>query len=276
MLAKDNDLCHYYAQESLFGIYMRTTQREPPNKLWIYVTTLVLLIGVLVYLLLTRGGSQNAPITQASLTKGGEDSSYPIIPGQITTRLVEKGGKGGDGNKTRDQAPTNLPDQQPESQSRQGNSSQSSTNNAAPSGPYAPIGCAVNPQISCVIKKDDLLYSLLGQSPDSELLVNGIKIKPNRIEYQTSLNTYNDEQMRDGQGKILSSTKKEYDQNTKTLTLLIGANPEYFRDLKPTEQRLLYISQTVRSFMAMFSESPDNFVKMGRVVNELGSWQPTP
>jgi hypothetical protein len=82
--------------------------------------------------------------------------------------------------------------------------------------------------------------------------------------------------MKDGQGKVLSSTKKEYDVSTKTLTITVGVNADYYNNLKLTEQRLLYLSQTVRSFMAMFGETPDNFVKVERVVGNLGSWQPTP
>jgi hypothetical protein len=120
------------------------------------------------------------------------------------------------------------------------------------------------------------LYEALGQRPESGLLVNGEKVRPATILYRTSLYSYNDEQMKDGQGKVLSSTKKEYDVSTKTLTITVGVNADYYNNLKLTEQRLLYLSQTVRSFMAMFGETPDNFVKVERVVGNLGSWQPTP
>lgn len=234
---------------------------------------MVVLLGVLLYLIFTQAGTPIISPTPNPLTGGGTDDTNLATHGSPTIAAAPTDvSRNSGGNNPSDQAPTSPSSQQ----SGQGSSDNSSSNTTTPRGSYAPLGCSTNLQKACTIKKDDLLYGALGQSPDSELLVNGVKVKPDKIVYQTSSDTYNDEQMKDGQGKVLSSTKKEYDASSKTLTITVGVNADYYNNLKPTEQRLLYLSQTVRSFMAMFGETPDNFVKVERVVGNLGSWQPTP
>lgn len=250
---------------------MRNTKKETPNRLWIYVSVMAVLLGVLAYLIFTQGGSpaiQPQPNPSTGEGVGGSDSTTPGTVNTTPSNRSEKGGV----NKEPDQSLTDSPDRQ----SGQGSSDNNSQNTATARGSYAPLGCSAETQKACTIKNDDLLYEALGQRPESGLLVNGEKVRPATILYRTSLYSYNDEQMKDGQGKILSSTKKEYDASSKTLTITVGVNADYYNNLKQTEQRLLYLSQTVRSFMAMFGETPDNFVKVERVVGNLGSWQPTP
>lgn len=138
------------------------------------------------------------------------------------------------------------------------------------------LGCSTETNQICTIKKDDQIYLVLGQNPDTELLLNGVKIKPKTITYQLTPATYNDEQMKDGAGKVLTSSLKEYDPASGILQLLIGANPDYYKSLTYSQKKLLYVSQTVRTFMAMFGETPENYVKVEQVVNSLGSWQPSP
>ncbi len=138
------------------------------------------------------------------------------------------------------------------------------------------LGCSTETNQICTIKADDQIYLVLGQNPDTELLLNGVKIKPKKITYQLTSATYDDEQMKDGAGKVLTSSLKEYDPASGVLQLLIGANPDYYKSLTYTQKKLLYVSQTVRTFMAMFGETPDNYVKVEKAVNNLGSWQPSP
>lgn len=138
------------------------------------------------------------------------------------------------------------------------------------------LGCSTETNQICTIKNDDQIYLVLGQNPDTELLLNGVKIKPKKITYQLTPATYDDEQMKDGAGKVLTSSMKKHDPVSGVLQLLVGANPDYYKSLTYSQKKLLYVSQTVRTFMAMFGETPDNYVKVEKVVNSLGSWQPSP
>lgn len=249
---------------------MQNKKPSPPRRIWIYVIIMTVLIPVLVLMMIKQTKVTTDTTVLPSVADGnlgnteqGQNGTAP--PNTITTP------KGADIVKPTDKT-SNETTQDPEDSS----TSNASTSETTPGGSYARLGCFVEADSVCTIKDNDDIYSVLGQDPDIELIVNGVKIKPEKIIYQTSADTYTDEQMKDGQGKVLTSTNKDYDENTKTLTLSIGADPSYYNNLKPTEQRLLYLSQTVRSFMAMFGETTENFVKVESAVNALGTWQPTP
>ena len=158
--------------------------------------------------------------------------------------------------------------------SQNNNSNTQNTNSNATSG-YAVLNCSRDLSKVCVIGKDNNLFSALGKSFDSEMLVNGVKVKPEKILYITSNETYSDEQIKDGQGKVITSSNKTFDSSTSTLTLTVSIGADYYKNLSQSERNLLYTSQTVRSFMAMFEESPENFIKAEQIVSSLGSWQPT-
>jgi len=247
---------------------MQDKKTLPPNKIGLYVAILAALIVVLIFTLIKQGP---IPTTQPSLTsrdsgenKQGQNSTAPTT---ISTSPR------GTGVIVPTKEAVYEDTQIPENTLTNNNEKNS---NAKNNNSYAQLGCSAELGTPCVIKKDDEIFSVLGQDPNTELLVNGVKIKPDKIIYKTSSETYKDEQMKDGQGKVLTSTNKKYDSDTKTLTISIGASSSYYSNLKPTEQRLLYLSQTVRSFMAMFGKTPENFVKVEKAVNELSSWQPTP
>jgi len=149
------------------------------------------------------------------------------------------------------------------------NSNQNTTNN------YATLNCSRNPSKVCVITKDNNIFSALGKSLDTEMLVNGMKVKPEKIIYITSNETYDDEQIKDGAGKVITSSNKTFDSSTNTLTLTVSISANYYANLSQSERNLLYTLQTVRSFMAMFEESAENFIRAEQVVGSLGYWQPT-
>jgi hypothetical protein len=249
---------------------MQNKKTSPPRRVWAFVFIMTILILVLVFMLIKQMKVSTKTTALPSVTdenlgdaQQGQNGTAP--PNTLTTP------KTADKQKSKDKMSN-------ETTQDQGSSSTSNDNTSetTPSGSYARLGCFIETDIVCTIKDNDDIYSVLGQDPDTELMVNGVKIKPEKIIYQTSADTYTDEQMKDGQGKVLTSTNKEYDENTKTLTLSIGANPGYYNNLKPTEQRLLYLSQTVRSFLAMFGETTENFVQIESAVNALGTWQPIP
>lgn len=250
---------------------MQNKNTSAPNRIWLYIVLMAVLLVVLIIVVFKQGVFSTNSNTQLTLKEqaSGEDTleNTGITPPNTPQT------PGGMRDITPTREATDEATQQSEGGSTNGNNNTSNTTTVSS---YARLGCFVNLSKACTIKKNDNIFSVLGKTSDTELLVNGVKIAPEKIVYETTDNTYPDEQMKDGQGKVLTSTNKEYDVSTKTLTISIGANPSYFNNLKPTEQRLLYLSQTVRSFMAMFGETPENFVKVERVVNELGSWQPTP
>ena len=254
------------------NIFMQNKKTPPPNRAWLYVAVMIALFVVLVFVLVKRGAPSTSPnpATESSLTEKGLGEDRPgqngtISPNTLATPNEKQGLK-----------PTSEMLNEATQDAKNNSTGSNNTSQTTSGGSYARLGCYVDTGKVCTIKKNDSMYSVLGHDPDTELIVNGMKIKPEHIIYQTSSDTYTDEQMKDGQEKVLTSTNKEYNEDTKTLTLSIGASPSYYNNLPPTEQRLLYLSQTVRSFMAMFGETPENFVKVERVVDELGSWQPTP
>lgn len=164
----------------------------------------------------------------------------------------------------------------------QSNNSSGDTNNSGLSGRNENIqmyplglGCLSTAEITCVITTGDPLYKALGKDQAAGLLINGVKVNPTKIILQTDLGTYTDEPTQDYQGIVLTSSRKEYDSETGTLTLTVGANAQYHNGLKAEEQRVLYIAQVVRSFMAMFEEPTENYIEVNRAVSELASWQPT-
>ena len=250
---------------------MRKTTLEKTSKLPLYISIFIALIGVLlIYTLTNRFSNTNTPVTTSTpVIEENPNNIYKATPNEATLQKYtsEKNPK----DKTPKETQTYQQGQEPSQKTPDKSTANSTTQNT-----ILNLGCSADLQQPCVIKQDDPLYDLFGQSPGSELLVNGIKVRPDKILYQTSQNAFNDEQMKDGQGNILSSSKKDYDMGTKTLTITIGINSDYSNKLKPTEQRLLYLSQTVRSFMAMFGDSPEDFVKMEQVVGSMGSWQPKP
>jgi biopolymer transport protein ExbD len=250
---------------------MQNKNTSPPNRIWLYIVLMIVLLVVLIIVVIKQRMFSTTSTTQLTLREQTSGDDTPVNTGTTPPNPPQTPGGMRDIIPTREASDEAT--RQSEKDTTYGNNK---TSNTTDGGSYAPLGCSVNLGKVCTIKKNDDIFSALGQGSDAELLVNGIKIKPNKIVYQTSSETYKDEQMKDGQGKVLSSTNKEYDANTKTLTISVGANPNYYNNLQPTEQRLLYLSQTVRSFMAMFGETPENFIKVEKVVNELGSWQPTP
>ncbi len=138
------------------------------------------------------------------------------------------------------------------------------------------ISCLASQKELCVLHARDPLYELLGLGPNTPLLVEGQKVTPRMITIQIDNATYSDEQTNDATNKVLISTRKTYNSKTKTLALVIGTEPGYFSGLTFEEQRTLYVAQIVRSFLAMLSQSPDNYVKIQQITSTLGSWQPTP
>jgi hypothetical protein len=135
--------------------------------------------------------------------------------------------------------------------------------------------CFQNTGKLCVIRLDDPLFALLGKSiSDEGLFIDGVLVKPQKVVYKVTYNTYPDEQLKDVAGKILLSTNKLFDEKSDTLTLTIGINEQYFQDLNTGGQRTFPVSRLVRSFLTMFKESPDNYIKVEQIVKGLGDWYP--
>lgn len=138
------------------------------------------------------------------------------------------------------------------------------------------VRCAVGVNKMCVIGPGDSFYTLLGKDPYTEkLLVNGSQISPDLIQFNINQEIYSDEPIKDASGKTIVSTKKEFNSLTNTLSLYIGINASYQQNLSPDQLQRLAIEQIVRSFFAMYSESPDNYVKIEQIIHKLNSWQPT-
>lgn len=255
---------------------MKEKKNTAPNRLWLYVAAMVVLLGVLLFLMLRKSVNlTNPPSVGVDSQTGAQsgDTQQTTSDPSAQTGTANNSGSGAGPTQTQETS-TSQQEQGGSGGGSESGSGGSSTNNS--NSAVAPIGCSTSLTTICTIKKDDDIYQAIGQDPDSELWVNGVKVKPEVIVYQTGTGTYPDEQIQDGQGKVLSSTQKEYDTETETLTLTIGANPSYYNNLRLAEQRTLYLSQTVRSFMAMFGETPDNFIKVEQAVGNLGSWQPAP
>ncbi len=248
---------------------MRTHNPPPTSKTRRYVVVFVALGIALTLLLVKQKIQPTNPSTGAKQVRvenentpktpnGALPSGALNIPGNNTSILQPKEAQGSVGQQTNKDNPN------------QGGSK------SQPQGDtYAPLGCFADQKPTCSIGRTDSLYTVLGQDPDAGLLVGGVVVKPEKIVYKVSLGVYADAQIADGQGKVLSSSGKEYDAGTKTLTLTIGVNSGYYNSLQSDQQHTLLLSQTVRSFLAMFGETPNNFIKVEKAVSSLGSWQPT-
>ncbi len=249
---------------------MQNKKPAPPNRTWLYIVVLVVLFLVLIIVVVKQRTPPANLLVQPTLSDNhtGNNTSLQNGVPSPNNSTAPRG--------TKIVTPQESATNEVAPQSENNPTTTNNTSNTTPAGSYARLGCFVDPGKICIIKKNDDIFSVLGQGPDVKFLINGVTVSPEKIVYQTSSETYSDEQMKDGKGKVLSSANKEYDSTTKTLTISIGADPSYYDNLQPTEQRLLYLSQTVRSLMAMFGETSENFVKVERVVNELGSWQPAP
>lgn len=160
-----------------------------------------------------------------------------------------------------------------ESSNRGSNSSESSINTQTSEIP--PPLCFVKLSSSCVINEDDPLFALLGKSSTGNgLWVGGLLIKPKKIVYKTSYDTYPDEQLKDAAGKVLLSTNKTHNEKTGVLTITVGLDKTYYKSLDAKGRRSFPNSQLVRSFLAMLKDNPDNYIKVEQVVKSLGDWRP--
>lgn len=249
---------------------MRTKKTTPPNRIWIYVVVFVALGIVLTLLLVKQKSQPTNPSAEAERVNVERNN----IPGTTNEGVIPSGAFKIPGDKGAGLQPQDT-QKGTGQQANENTSDHTDSNTQSNNGVYAPLGCFVDLGPVCSIGYTDNLYAVLGQDPNTELLVNGVLVKPEKIIYKVGYGVYPDEQITDGQGKVISSTNKGYDANTKTLTLTIGVNSNYYNNLQSTQQHTLLLSQTVRSFLAMFGETSENFIQVEKMVNSLGSWQPT-
>lgn len=127
----------------------------------------------------------------------------------------------------------------------------------------------------CVIKQNDLLFTYLGDtSREWAFWIGNTLVVPKKIVYQITYGLFSDEQLKDASNKILLSTEKVFDENTKTLTVTVGVDQAYYLALNSQGKHTFTTSQLVRSLLAMTRQSPEDYITTQAIVTKLGNWVP--
>lgn len=127
----------------------------------------------------------------------------------------------------------------------------------------------------CILRADDELLLALGiELGKTPLDVGGKQVVPDYIYFQIAFERYVEESITDQAGKTITATKKDYDIATKTLTISIGVQEDYFRLIPESDRKDLYMAQLVRSFLKMKGENPDDFTRNFAITGQLTGWTP--
>lgn len=228
-------------------MHTRPRRAHAPHHMLILV--LMLLVVVLLVMIVSRGGGGE---------KGTQDSKSPS---SITTPPDT----------------TTPPDETPNSQETLESSREAViVGEDLDSTQSARIGCLSTYQEVCTIRRNDPIFQIIGTIPSRGLLIDGRYVNPRTITFQVDAAVHDDEQIRDAGGNVLVSTGKDFEDATSTLHMAVGIERQYFEGLGVGEQRTLYTSQAIRSFLAMFGDASENYPKVEQFVRDLGIWQPRP
>lgn len=127
----------------------------------------------------------------------------------------------------------------------------------------------------CVISGGDAFSQTLGiLLGETTFRLNGKIIRPKNIIYTISYTIYTDEPIADGEGTVLLSSQKVYDEEMGELTITIGVNESYFMELTPSQRESLYTAQLVRTVFALQQKKTNDYVQIYGLVDQMAGWKP--
>jgi len=140
-----------------------------------------------------------------------------------------------------------------------------------------PLGlpCLKSTKKFCVLRPDDPLFTAIGINPRVALFeIDGKKEQVANVYFQIAFEDFTEEPITDASGKVITTSKKEYDALSKSLTIYVGSKEDYFRMIPEDQQKQLYLAQIVRSLLVMTGDTSGDFRRTFEVTNKLVKWSP--